>query len=48
MFEIKLDYFCDILLKESENISLVIPVLKDNAKEWYMGIHRQINQAAAK
>jgi len=31
--EIKLDYFCDSLVKEIDKVSLVIPLLRDTAKE---------------
>jgi len=42
--EIKLDYFRDSLVKEIDKVSLVIPLLKDTAKEWYNAIHMHINK----
>jgi len=46
--EIKLDYFHDSLVKEIDKVSLVIPLLRDTAKEWYNAIHPHINKDAAK
>jgi len=46
--EIKLDYFRDSLVKEIDKVSLVIPLLRDTAKEWYNTIHPHINKNAAK
>jgi len=45
--EIKLDYFCDSLVKEIDKVSLVLPLLRDTAKEWYKAIHPDINKDAA-
>jgi len=44
----KLDYLRDSLLKEIDKVSLVIPRLRDTAKEWYNAIYPHINQDAAK
>jgi len=46
--EIKLDYLCDSLVKEIDKVSLVIPLLRDTAKEWYNAIPPHINKDAAK
>jgi len=46
--EIKLDYFRDSLVKEINKVSLVIPLLRDTAKDWYNAIHPHINKDAAK
>jgi len=46
--KIKLDYICDSLVKEIDKVSLVIPLLKDTAKEWYKAIHLYINKDVAK
>jgi len=46
--EIKLDYFRDSLVKQIEKVSLLIPLLRDTAKEWYTAIHPHINKDAAK
>jgi len=46
--EIKLDYVRDSLVKEIDTVSLVIPLLRDTAKEWYNAIHPHINKDAAK
>jgi hypothetical protein len=45
--EIKLEYFRESLKKEIDKVSLVIPLLKDGAKEWYKGIHPYINKEGA-
>jgi len=44
---IKLDYLRDSLVKEIEKVSLVIPLLRDTAREWYNAIHPHINKDAA-
>jgi len=46
--KIKLDSFRDSLVKEIDKVSLVIPLLRDTAKEWYNAIHPHINKDAAK
>jgi len=46
--EIKLDYFRDSLVKEIDKVSLVIPLLRDTAKEWYNAIHGHMNNNAVK
>jgi len=46
--EIKLDYFRDSLVKEIDKVSLVIPLLRDTAKQWYKAIYPDINKDAAK
>jgi len=46
--EIKLDYFRDSLVKEIDKVSLVIPLLRDTARERYNAIHPHINKDAAK
>jgi len=35
-------------VKEIDKVSLVIPLLRDTAKEWYNAIHPHINKDAAK
>jgi len=45
---IKLDYIRDSLVKEIDKVSLVIPLLRDTAKEWYNAIHPHINKDVAK
>ena len=46
--EIKLDYFRNSLVKEIDKVSLVIPLLRDTAKEWDNAIHPNINKDVAK
>jgi len=46
--EIKVDYFRDSLVKEINKVSLVIPLLRGTAKEWYNAMHPHINKDAAK
>jgi len=46
--KIELDYFRDSLLKESEKVSLVIPLLKDTTDKWYKAIYTHINHAEPK
>jgi len=46
--EIMQDYFRDSLVKDIDKVSLVIHLLRDNAKQSYTAIHLHMNKDAAK